>query len=176
MAIHLILRALHEVTGELKGNILVYSDCRGALSKVRWLPSLQVPGSSRHADILKTILQARVHGSGICTYKHVKAHQDDVTGFNVLGCPAQLNCLIDTKAKQTILAALTGGAERQCQFPTEAITCQVGTLKVTSEVVGDIKFWVHRRLTWESLCTPTKQASSILSTKQFDEIAWEFVS
>lgn len=85
MVINLILWALHEVAGELTGNIQVYSDCKGALSRVRWLPSLlQVPASSRHADILKIILQAREHVAGICTYKHVKVHQDNAIGFYVL--------------------------------------------------------------------------------------------
>ena len=83
---------------------------------------------------------------------------------------------MDTKANHILLEALTGGAEQQHQFPTEAITCHVGTWKVTSKAVGDIKFWAHRRLTRESLCMPTKWTSSVLSTAQFDDIAWEFAS
>jgi hypothetical protein len=83
---------------------------------------------------------------------------------------------MDTKAKQILLEILLSGAERQRQFPTETITCFVETRKVTCQAVGDIKFWVHRRLTRESLCTPTKRVSSILTTTQFDENAWEFVS
>ena len=65
---------------------------------------------------------------------------------------------------------------KQRQFPTEAAACFVGARKVTSEAVGDIRFWAHRRLALESLCTPTKWANSILTTVQFDEIAWEFIS
>ena len=38
MAIHLILLALHEVAGELTQDVHIYSDCKGALSKMRWLP------------------------------------------------------------------------------------------------------------------------------------------
>ena len=48
--------------------------------------------------------------------------------------------------------------------------------KGTSEVAGDIHFWVHCCLARESLCTPTKHASIILTTTQFDEIAWDFVA
>ena len=112
----------------------------------------------------------------VCTYKHVAAHQDNVLGFYVLGRAAQLNCLMDAAAKQTLLESLTGRTERQRQFPTETISCFVGNQKVTSETRGDIKFWAHRRLARESLCTPTKRKESILTTTQFDEIAWEFVS
>ena len=106
MAIHLILRALQEVTGELTGKIRVYLDCKGALSKVRWLPPQQVAASSKHADILRIILQARVRVADICIFKYVQAHQDDAVGFYVLGRPAQLNCLMDANAKRALLTAL----------------------------------------------------------------------
>ena len=42
MAVHLILQALREVVGTLTKSIKVYSDCKGALSKVRWLPAAQI--------------------------------------------------------------------------------------------------------------------------------------
>ena len=163
MAIHLILQALlHDVTGELRWDILTYLECKGALSKVRWLPALRVPKRSKHANILKVILQTWAHMSSIYSYKHLKAHQDNTADFHVLGRPAQLNCLMDTKAKQTLLGALTDRLEVQCQFPTEAIICHVGTQKVTSKAVGDIKLWIHRRLAWESVCMPSSgQRSSI---------------
>ena len=176
MAIHLILRALREVSGELSGKIRVYSDCKGALSKVRWLPPQRIAASSRHADILRIILQARSKVEDICIFKYVQAHQDDAVGFYVLGRPAQLNCLMDASAKRELLTALANGSVTQRQFPTEAAACFVGARKVTSDAVGDIKFWAHRRLARESLCTPTKRANSILTTVQFDEIAWEFIA
>ena len=57
MAVHLILHALRKVAGMLTGKIMVYSDCKGALSKVRWLPATRIPARCRHADILKVLLQ-----------------------------------------------------------------------------------------------------------------------
>ena len=176
MAVHLILHALREVTGRLSGKIRVYSDCKGALSKIRWLPTARIPARCRHADILKVLLQTRDAIGEVCVYKHVRAHQDVIVGFYVLGRPAQLNCLMDAKAKRSLLEALTSGSELKRQFPTEAIACHVGMRKVTSEAAGDIHFWAHRRLARESLCTPTKRASSILTSTQFDEVAWEFVA
>ena len=176
MAIHLILRALVETARELSGNIRIYSDCKGALSKVRWLSKQRVSASNKHADILKIILHARATVADVCTYKHVAAHQDNALGFYVLGRAAQLNCLMDAAAKQTLSDSLTGRTERQRHFPTKTISCFVGNQKVTSKTRGDIKFWSHRRLARESLCTPTKHTASILMTAQFDEIAWEFVT
>lgn len=85
MTIHLILQALHKVVGTLTGNIRIYSDCEGALSKVWWLPAARIPARSRHSDIIKIILQTWDMVTGVCSYKHVKAHQDDAVGFYILG-------------------------------------------------------------------------------------------
>ena len=43
MAIHLILLAINEVNPGLGGSIHIYSDCLGALDKVKNLPPSRIP-------------------------------------------------------------------------------------------------------------------------------------
>lgn len=88
---------------------------------------LRIPASCRHSDIIKVILCTQGKVSGVCTYNHVRVHQDDTVGYYVLGRPAQLNCLMDAKAKCTLLEAVTSGHEQCRQFPTEAVICHVGS-------------------------------------------------
>ena len=107
MAIHLVLFAAQLTDGELEGPVTIHSDCKGALKQVGWLPPLRIPARCKHADILKVILPARAQTSCICTYKHVRTHQDDRLGFYVLTRPAQLNCLVDASAKRILLRAAT---------------------------------------------------------------------
>ena len=56
MAIHLILLAINEVYPGLCGSVQIYSDCLGALDKVKNLPPSWVPLGLAHADVLKNIL------------------------------------------------------------------------------------------------------------------------
>jgi hypothetical protein len=56
MAIHLILLAINEVNPGLEGSVHIYSDCLGALEKVKNLPSSRIPSHLAHSDVLKNIL------------------------------------------------------------------------------------------------------------------------
>jgi hypothetical protein len=56
MAIHLILLAINEVDPGLTGLVHIYSDCLGALEKVKNPPPSRVPSSLAHSDVLKNIL------------------------------------------------------------------------------------------------------------------------
>ena len=56
MAIHLLLVAVQQTTPELSGVTTTYSDCLGALGRLRDLPPMKIPTRCRHSDILKTIL------------------------------------------------------------------------------------------------------------------------
>jgi hypothetical protein len=92
MAIHLILLAANEVNPGLTGHVKIFSDCLGALDKVKNLPPARIPTGSAHSDVLKNIL---VNCSAISFdryYSHVSAHQDDHADFTSLSCEAQLNC------------------------------------------------------------------------------------
>ena len=56
MAIHLILQSLNEVFTDLRGSVHIYSDCLGALNKVKNLPPYCIPTKCSHSDILKNIM------------------------------------------------------------------------------------------------------------------------
>ena len=77
MVIHLILLSVNEVRPGLKGTVHIFSDCLGALNKVKDLPPLQIPSSWAHSDVLKNILANCTDLSFTRLYSHVRAHQDN---------------------------------------------------------------------------------------------------
>jgi hypothetical protein len=77
MAIHLILLAINKMNPDLKGSVHIFSDCLGALNKVKDLPPTWVPSSCAHSDVLKNILMNCSNLLFERYYLHVLAHQDD---------------------------------------------------------------------------------------------------
>ena len=102
MAIHLILLAINEVDPNLSCSVHIFSDCFGALDKVKKLPPLQIPTGSAHSDVLKNILVNCSNLSFNRYYSHVEAHQDDHGDYLSLTWPLQLNCSIDYLAKEAL--------------------------------------------------------------------------
>ena len=56
MAAHLVLRGIADLYPDLTGKVVLYSDCEGAVDKVKNLPPSRLPARCRHSDILKNIL------------------------------------------------------------------------------------------------------------------------
>jgi hypothetical protein len=56
IAIQLILLSINKVNNDISGFVIVYSDCLGALDKVKNLPPFCIPTRSAHSDVLKNIL------------------------------------------------------------------------------------------------------------------------
>ena len=56
MAAHLVLRGIADLYPDLTGKVVLYSDCEGAVDKVKNLPPSCLPARCRHSDILKNIL------------------------------------------------------------------------------------------------------------------------
>jgi hypothetical protein len=56
LAIHLILLSVNKVNPNLLGSVHIYSDCLGALDKVKNLPPHRIPSKCRHSDVLKNIM------------------------------------------------------------------------------------------------------------------------
>jgi hypothetical protein len=102
MAIHLILLTVNEVNKDLTGHVKIFSDCLGALNKVKKFPPLRIPTMSTHSDVLKNILVNCRNLTFDQYYSHVSAHQDDHQDFTSLSRPVQLNCSIDNLAKQAL--------------------------------------------------------------------------
>jgi hypothetical protein len=56
MAIHLIKLAINKINPDLAGSVHIFSDCLGALHKVKDLPPSRFPSNCAHSDVLKNIL------------------------------------------------------------------------------------------------------------------------
>jgi hypothetical protein len=87
MATHLILLLINKVNKDLSGLVIIYSDCLGALDKVKNLPPSCIPTRSMHSDILKNILVNCINISFYRYFSHVSAHQDDQQDYHFLSCP-----------------------------------------------------------------------------------------
>ncbi len=102
MAIHLILRGVNVVATNLRGLILILSNCLGAMNKVRDLPPHRIPMQCSHSDILKNIMANCSNLLFSRLYSHVRAHQDEGKAYGALTKDAQLNCQMDYLAKKAI--------------------------------------------------------------------------
>jgi hypothetical protein len=71
MAIHLILLAVNKLDKRLTGRVKIYSDCLGALGRVRSLPENRLPSGCKHSDILKNIMVNCSKLLFSCYYLHV---------------------------------------------------------------------------------------------------------
>ncbi len=74
MAIHLILCVINVALPNLRGLVLILSNCLGALNKVRDLPPYRIPTQCSHLDILKNIMANCSELTFTRHYYHVKAH------------------------------------------------------------------------------------------------------
>ena len=95
MAIHLILRSMNEISTDLQGSVHIYSDCLGALNKVKNLPPYHIPTKCSHSDIIKNIMVNCSDLTFTRIFSHVQAHQDDNIEYESLTRSAQLNCPMD---------------------------------------------------------------------------------
>ncbi len=103
MAIHLILWGINDVHQGLQGLVHILPDCLGALDKVENLPPHRIPTQCSYSNILKNIMVNCSDLSFTQIFSHVKAHQDDHTGYESLTHSTQLNCQVDYYAKNAIL-------------------------------------------------------------------------
>ena len=103
LALHLLLLSFNKVRPQLTGCVMIYSDCLGALNRVKHLPTHKITTSCRHADILKVI---SLHCLGLSfqrKFAHVKAHQDEDIAWDKHSRPSQRNCGCDAAAKRDII-------------------------------------------------------------------------
>ena len=170
MQVHLILQAVNTTAPGLDGEVVIYSDCLGALGRVSSLPPGRIPTRCKHSDILKNILVNCSNLSFDREFKHVKAHQDDTVRFDQLDRPAQLNCAADEGAKREILSADVTELPRQRRFPLEPICCFIGKEKMTSDTGPQLRSWVHRQV-----ARTVFDRCKVLQGDQFDAIAWKYV-
>jgi hypothetical protein len=117
MAIHLILLAVNECNKDLCGLVHIYSDCLGALDKVKNLPPHQIPTRCGHSDVLKTIMVNCSNLTFSRVFSHVRAHQDNNISYRDLCRPAQLNCQMDYMAKKAIWDEIQAMTRVATAFP-----------------------------------------------------------
>ena len=104
LTIYLILLSIYKVNPNLLGSVYIYSNCLGALDKVKNLPPYRIPSKCRHSDVLKNIM---IHCSAMtfdCLFSHVPAHQDNREDFENLSRQSQLICAADFGTKRVLLS------------------------------------------------------------------------
>ncbi len=140
MAIHLILQGINEFHQGLQGLVHILSDCLGALDKVENLPPYPIPTQCSHSMVICSDLSfARI-------FSHVRAHQDDHTGYESLTRSAQLNCQMDYCAKKAIWdTEHNPEAPTRC-FPLEPLCVLLGRNKLTSDKGEKLRFWVQMQI------------------------------
>jgi hypothetical protein len=170
MAIHLILFAINEVDPGLTGYIYIYSDCLGALEKVKNLPPSKVPSSLAHSDFLKNVLVNCSNLSFARYYSHVQAHQDDAVDYSNLLRPSQLNAYTDFNAKQALWDLQPTHLPSKQAFPLEPVCIFAELLKITADMGHYVRFMAHCCLA----CNRLHQLD-IQSPQNFDRVDWEMV-
>jgi hypothetical protein len=103
-------------------------------------------------------------------FSHVKAHQDDHSGYESLTQSAQLNCQMDYHAKQAIWESELNPDSPTRRFPLEPICVFLGKNKLTSDKGDALRFWVQKQLARSRFHT-----AGILYGQQFDSVDWEMV-
>jgi hypothetical protein len=170
MAIHLILLAINEINLGLMGSVRIYSDCLGALEKVKNLPPSIVPSSLAHSDILKNIL---VNCSNLTfgqLYSHVLAHQDDKLDYSNLSRPSQLNVNIDYNARQVLWNLKPTCPPSEQAFPLEPVCIFAESSKITADMGQYVRFLAHC-----CLAQTRFHQLNILAPPEFDKVDCEMV-
>ncbi len=143
MAIHLILWGVNEVRQGLQGLVHIPSDCLGALNKVENLLLYCISTQCSHSDILKNILVNCSNLSFTQIFSHIKAHQDNHTGYESLTRSAQLNCQLDYHAKKAIWGTNHNPDAPTLRFSLEPLCVFLGRNKLTSDKGDMLWFWVQ---------------------------------
>ena len=167
MAIHLILDGINRLHPTLLGTARLFSDCLGAIDRVEHIPTPRIPAKCKHSDVLKNIMIHKQKWSFTVTFNHVKAHQDDLTPFHMLDRPAQLNCLMDAKAKETLRAWGQKAGTKQLPFPLEPIAIYVGKDKISGDMSDMLRYWINRQI-----ARPIFAARKIMDGASFDKVDW----
>ena len=169
MAIHLILKGVHEFNQNIGGSIRIISDCMGALLKVENIPSSRIPTRCSHPDILKNIM---INCEGLSfkrEFSHVAAHQDEGNDYDKLCRESQLNCQMDFYAKQAILEGSYGDDTPSKRFPLEAVCIFLGRNKLTSDKGDRLRYWAHKQIAKDSFYELK------IMFEEFDLVDWEMI-
>jgi hypothetical protein len=169
MAIHLILLAINEVILGLTGLVHMYSNCLGALEKVKNLPPLRVPSRLAHLDVLKNILVNFSNLTFECLYSHVLVYQDDKLDYGNLSRPSQLNVNMDYNAKQALWNIQPTHPPSGQAFPLEPVCIFTELSKITLDMGQYVRFLAHC-----CLAQTRFYQLNILAPPEFDKVDWRW--
>ncbi len=167
IVIHWILLSINNLHRNLAGSVEIVSDCLGALKRVTYFPLYRIPSQCRHSDILKNILVHCKDLSFTTYYSHIKAHQDNNVSFDMLSRKAQLNCICDHAAKQSMMIDGIEGDTSGRMLPLKPIGPLSSGEKWHPKQGGQVWFWA-----WHQLARMFYHNRKILSHNQFDSVDW----
>ncbi len=170
MAIHLILLAINEIYPGLKGVGHIFSNCLGALDKVKNLPPSHVLLSCALLDIIKYLLVNCGSLSFDCIYLHIWAHQDDKISYQDLSQPSQLNCLMDFYAKKTLWDLQPMHLPVQQPFLLEPVCIFADARKISVDMCHQLHFLANHKLARDRF-----HQMDILYSQVFDLVDWEMI-
>ncbi len=84
----------------------IHCDNKGALHQAS-LKRRRVRTGSKHSDLLRNLRHIKSKHQFESTYRHVKAHQDDIYAYDDLTLVQQFNVICDALAKQAVQSAIT---------------------------------------------------------------------
>ena len=102
----------------------------------------------------------------VLKYTHIKAHQDDHDGYDVLERPSQLYCLCNDMTKGVVWGLAGKEYPNQKMFPLEPLAILIGTDTLTIDMTGELRFWVRKQIA-ETVFYKLR----LMSPRQFHEIA-----
>jgi hypothetical protein len=146
MAIQLILACVSKAHQLDRGGVNIHCDCLGALDRVKNIPFSRIPVKCKHSDVLKNVLVNCGHLPFLCKFHHVRAHQDDSRPFHMLDRTAQLNCMMDEKAKEALKRLHRESMRPQLPFPLEPLVIYAGKRKISTDCGDAVRFWTHMQL------------------------------
>ena len=169
MAIQLILASVFKTRSSKEGKVDIYCDCLGALGMVENIPRTRIPVKCKHSDVLKNILVNCSNFNFGCDFHHVQAHQDESTPFHLLDRPAQLNCMMDEKAKEALrLRHRNDVSAHQLPFPMEPLVIYAGKEKITTDSGETVRQWAHKQI-----AKPIFAKRKVLDAEAFELVDWK---
>jgi hypothetical protein len=125
----------------------IHCDNKGALHQAS-LKRRRVRIGSKHSDLLRNLRFIKSKHQFGTTYRHVKAHQDNIYAYDDLTLVQQFNVICDILAKQAVQSAITNPHKRcatQQLLPREQAALIIDGSKQTTDVSTDLRFYLGKK-------------------------------
>lgn len=132
----------------------------------------RVSGSAKNNDILRVLRKIQIQSVSALAHKlsPVKAHQDDVSGYDCLSLEAKLNVDCDLRAKAAIKRALEDFSSHPVtlSLPLETAVVVIDGIKQTADLAKDLRYHVGKVKARQFYAD-----EQLLHPDIFDSVAWE---